>query len=355
MEPWFDEREAQAVFDYMNSGGWVTEFERTKEFEQEIARFCGAKHCFATNNGTVAIALALMAVDVGPGDEVIVPDLTMIATPNAAKILGAVPVFVDVERPNLCIDRDLVERAITKRTKAVVHVSFNGRSNDLDGLKALCEAHRLPLIEDAAQSFGSYFGTRHLGTIGDLGTFSFSPPKIISTGQGGAVITNDDNLANRIKRLKDFGRSNGGIDVHGTIGYNFKFTDIQAVIGIEQMKKLEFRIHRKKAIYDRYVQRLSTIGAVELLPTDLKQVTPWFIDVYVDNPEDIIAWLRQHKIGSRKMYPPVHSQEAYRLAGRFPVTESFSHRGLWLPSSSKLSDHEIDEVCDVVAHYYERR
>lgn len=352
-EPWFDQAEADAVRNYMLSGGWVTEFHQTRAFEERLCNFTGANHCIATTSGTMALVLALLVVGVGPGDEVIVPDLTMIATPNAARLLGAKPVFVDVEPATLNLDIDKVAAVITRHTKAIIHVSLNGRSNDLDRLKILCREQDLYLIEDAAQSLGSYNRDRHLGTIGDIGCFSFSVPKVVTTGQGGAVITNDDQIAIALRKLKDFGRTEGGNDIHDTMGFNFKFTDVQAVIGIEQMKKLPGRLERKKDIWRRYAVALQDVGAVSLIGTDLTQVSPWFIDIYVDARDRLQAFLKERGVGSRPVYPPIHTQAAYDLGYKsFPVTERFSTRGLWLPSASQLTDDQIDHVCEAIGAFY---
>lgn len=353
MEPWFDESEARALYDYIKSGGWVTEFRETRRFEEMIGDFTGARHCVATNNGTISLTIALLAAGVSPGNEVIVPDLTMVATPNSAKLIGAEPVFVDVEPETLCLDIDQTANAITHRTKAVIHVSFNGRSNDLGRLHQLCRARGIALIEDAAQSLGSYWGRKHLGTTGDIGSFSFSAPKIISTGQGGALLTDDDELALRIRKLKDFGRIEGGNDIHDSIGFNFKFTDVQALIGIEQMKKLPWRINRKKEIYSTYLSLLGDVDAITWVPTDLTVTAPWFVDIYVPDPEGLQAHLKEQNVGSRRLYPAIHSQKAYGLNHlSFPVTELASRKGLWLPSSTKLSDDDIARVCTAVRSYF---
>ncbi len=353
IEPWFDREEADALQRYMLSGGWVTEFRQTEEFERRLAEFTGAGHCIVTTSGTISLTLALLALDIGPGDEVIVPDLTMIATPNAVRLAGARPVFVDVEAATLNIDIAQVAAAVTPATRAVIHVSLNGRSNDITALRALCDGHNLRLLEDAAQSLGSFSDAHHLGTIGDMGCLSFSPPKVISTGQGGAVLTNDDDLAIRARKIKDFGRTRGGHDVHDTIGYNFKFTDVQGVIGIEQMKKLPWRLNRKKEIWSLYRERLAGVNGVEFVETDLDRVAPWFMDIYLDDRDGLAAHLHRLGIGSRPVYPPIHRQEAYDLGHlSFPVSERFSSRGLWLPSSSQLSDDQVARVCGGVREFF---
>jgi len=249
MRPWFGAEEKQAICNYMDEDGFITEFKRTEQFEQMLAEYIGAKHCVVVNNGTVSLTLAAMAVGIEAGDEVIVPNYTMIATPNSIKMFGAKPIFVDVEKETLCLDIELVKEAITSKTKGIMLMSANGRypKAGISAFENLCKENNIILIEDSAQSLGSFYPDgRHIGTAGLVGSFSFSAPKIISTGQGGAIITNDDKIANKLRKLKDFGRSGGGNDIHDEIGFNFKFTELQACIGIEQMKKLAWRVERKK-------------------------------------------------------------------------------------------------------------
>ncbi len=232
MEPWIDENEVRHMSEYLQSGGWLTEFKKTREFEEMLERYTGSKHCVVVTNGTVSMAVAYWAKGIGAGDEVLVPNFTMVATPNAVRLVNATPVLVDVEAETLCMDIEAAQRSLTPKTKAVALVSLNGRAPDMMRWREFCDEHHLFFLEDAAQSLGSFQNGRHLGTYGDVGSFSFSAPKIITTGQGGALITDDDDLAAAIRKIKDFGRERGGIDWHDMMGYNFKFTDIQAVIGI---------------------------------------------------------------------------------------------------------------------------
>lgn len=355
MEPWFDEAETQAVFNYMKGGGWVMEFKKTEELEKRIAEFTGAKYAMMTVNGTISLTIALLALGIKEGDEILVPDLTMIATPNSAALVGIKPILVDVEPKTLCLDLEKAEKIITRKTKAMIYVPLNGRAGGMKAIVKFCKKHKLFLIEDAAQALGSFWGGKHLGTFGQIGSFSFSVPKIITTGQGGALITDSPALYKKMKLIKDFGRSYGGNDIHDDWGWNFKFTDLQAVIGIEQMKKLPWRLKRKKEIYQRYVSGLKDIKGIEFIPTDLKNTSPWFIDIYVKNRGALAAHLESKGIGTRKIYPPVHTQKIYHKAYRrkhFPVSVHYSNRGLWLPSSSKLSNAQIDYIIDSIREYY---
>jgi perosamine synthetase len=364
MEPLYGEEEIRAVTEYMRGGGWLTEHVVTHQFERELAAFAGMKHCVATANGTASLATTLFAANIGPGDEVIVPDLTMIATANAVRLAGARPVLADVDERTLCLDVAQIAGLVTGRTRAIVAVSLNGRSPDMLALEPWCRRQGLLLIEDAAQSFGSRSCGRQLGTFGWAGCFSFSPHKIITTGQGGAVITNDDGAADAIRKVKDFGRRRSGIDEHERIGFNFKFTDVQAAIGLAQLAKIDTRIARKKAMFAAYRQQLEGIGgAVRFVQTDLSDVTPWFIDVLVDERAALRAVLANEGIETRPFYPAIHTQPAYAedpsgpaKAGHhleeFPVAERISAAGLWLPSSLKLTDQDIERVCASIRAFY---
>jgi len=355
MEPWFGKEERRAMDAYLGQGGWITEFKKTQEFEQMIADYTGAKHCIVVNNGTISLTLAAIAAGIKAGDEVIVPNFTMIATPNSLKLFGAKPVFVDVEKETLCLDIELVKKVITPKTKAIFFVSANGRypKSGVESFVKLAKENNLILLEDSAQSLGSFYPNgKHIGREGLIGSFSFSAPKVISTGQGGALITDDDDIANKIRRLKDFGRSSGGNDIHDSIGWNFKFTDIQAVIGIEQMKKLQWRVDRKKEIWNLYKEQLRNIYQIQFFEQDIKNTTPWFIDVLARDRESLQKYLKEQGIGTRVMYPPINKQKAYQQTGNYPISNMVGDKGLWLPSAAQLTDNEIIKITDAIRQFY---
>jgi perosamine synthetase len=354
MEPSFGEEEANACYEYMKSGYFVTEFHKTKEFEKMICDYTKAKHCIVTNNGTISLIMALMALEIKYGDEVIVPNFTMIASPNSIKMVGAIPVFVDIEEDTLTMDLGEVKKKVTRKTKAIMHVSMNTRSGNMDALVIFCKENGLYLISDAAQSLGSFKNEKNLGTYGDIGSFSFSPPKIISTGQGGCLVTDNDVLASKLRKIKDFGREKGGADYHDEFGLNFKFTDLQACIGIEQMKKLSYRVNRMKEMWNIYYSRLANHPKITMLEPNDDQWIPWFIDIYIDNRDELHDFLKQNNIGSRPVYPPCNSQKIYKEYNdmSFPVSEKWSKMGLWLPSSIKLTDEQINYICDKVLEFW---
>lgn len=358
MEPWFDEHEANALFEYMKGGGWVTEFTKTREFEEEIRKYTGAKYCSIVSNGTVSLTLALMACGIGKGDEVIVPDYTMVATSNAVVLAGAEVVFADVNPESACLDLPSIKKTLTARTKAIILVSINGRyPSDLQDILSFCKENKIRVIEDAAQSLGSLKDGKHVGTFGDVGSFSFAMPKIITTGQGGALITNDETIIKKIRLLRDFGREKGGEDHYLSMGWNFKFTDIQAVVGLEQMKKMSYRVKRKKEIYALYQEELKNVKEINFFPTNLKETTPMFVDVLVPKEKraSLISYLKDKGVGSRLVYPALHGEPVYDLPGSFPGAEEISERGLWLPSASKLTNNEIVMVCTAIKSFFTKK
>ncbi|OGG38372.1 aminotransferase [Candidatus Jorgensenbacteria bacterium RIFCSPHIGHO2_02_FULL_45_20] len=358
MEPWFDEKEARAVFDYMDSGGWVTEFSRTREFEESVKRYVGSRYSAAVPNGALGLTLALAISGVGYGDEVLVPDFTMVATANAAKMLGARVTFIDIDPKTLCMDFELMKKAVSSKTKAVILVTINGRyPEEIESFVLFCRERNILLLEDAAQSLGSFKDGKHLGTFGDIGLFSFSAPKIITTGQGGILVTDNEEIYEKIKKYRDFGKEKPGEDHYITMGSNFKFTDIQAVIGLEQMKKLPWRVERKKQIFSLYEGNLKNVQEISFLPTNLKNTSPWFIDVMISGgmKEPLRKHLKERGIETRLFFPALHSEPAYaRVNETYPVAEKVAVDGLWLPSSSKLTDKEIKYICKEITDFFVR-
>lgn len=354
MEPSFNEKERDALYAYMEAGGWVTEYEKTREFEQSISTFTGAKYCSVVNNGTIALSVALMACRVTIGDEIIVPDYTMVATPNAAELIGAKAVFVDVEEDSMCMDFEAMKAAVNKKTKAVILVSINGRyPKNIEEIVLFCKQNQIYLIEDAAQSLGSHYHGKQIGRFGDIGSFSFSAPKIITTGQGGALITDNIELFNRIKQIRDFGREKGGYDHYLVKGWNFKFTDIQAVIGLEQMKKISERVIRKRQMGMLYEKGLKNINGIRMINTDYSETVLWFFDILCEKRDDLILYLKEKGVGTRKFYPALHAEPAFGYQGNYPIAEKIAKQGLWLPSSINLSNEQIDYICHCVRTFYE--
>lgn len=355
IEPWVGEEEKEELIKTIESG-WITEASRTRQFEQMLAEYVGSKYALAVNNGTVSLVIATLALGIGRGDEVIVPDFTMIASANAVVLAGAKPVLVDIDRETLCISLAAAEAAITPRTKAIMPVPLNGRYPDMEALLKLAQKRNLYIIEDAAQALGSRYKGKHLGTLGDIGSFSFSTPKVITTGQGGMLVTDNEELNTKIYQLKDFGRTTRTDFYHEVIGYNFKFTDFQAAVGIAQMRKLQWRVDRKKDMYRLYKRLLEGIKGIQFVDINLKDTSPWYIDIMVENDrEDLASYLKEKEIGTRPFYPALHSMPPYaQVRGDFKNSEYVSRTGLWLPSSSFLTDEDIERVCTEIRNYCQR-
>lgn len=353
IEPWLDKKEEKEVLEVLRSG-WITESKKTEEFEKMLSTFVGSNFASVLCNGTVTLFTGLTALGVGKGDEVIVPDFTMVASPNAIQLTGAKPVFVDIEKETLCLDLNEVEKKINKKTKAIMPVALNGRSPDMKRLLSIAKRNKLFILEDAAQALGCYSSGKHLGTFGDIGSFSFSTPKVITTGQGGMLVTDNKDIYEKIIRIKDFGRLNRNSQDHDEVGYNFKFTDIQAAIGIAQVRKLKWRLKRKKEMYQRYLDLLTPVKKIQFIKTDLSEVSPWFIDIIVPDPAALQKYLKTKQIGTRLFYPAIHTTNPYSVREKFKNSLWASKHGLWLPSSTFLLDSDIMQVCRQIHNFYEK-
>jgi len=362
IEPVFGKEEINAGIRYLKSMGsgeaWMTEFQKTRDFEEAIAKFLHVKHCSVVANGTVAITLALASVGIKEGKEIIVPDYTFIASATAGEMLGARIVFCDVEKETLCIDFEDMKKKVTDKTKAIILVSMNARyPSKLKEILDYCDNMGIWVIEDSAQSLGSKAHGKYLGTFGDIGCFSFSMPKIISTGQGGACVTNNRELYERMKKIRNFGRETGNSDNFVCKGWNFKTTDIQSVIGIEQLKKLKSRVQKKKEMAMLYSKLLRKIPYIDLIPINFNDTAICSFDILVkDNVErnSLMIHLKIDGIETRPFYPPLHSCPAYGQIGNFPVTKEICSRGLWLPSSVNLTEKQIRHIVSKIREYYER-
>ena len=335
---------------YLNDGA-VTE-----RFERAVADRVGAKHAVAVTSGTTAIFLALVAAGVRAGDEVVVPDVTFIATANAVRLAGGTPVLADVDERTLTLDPAAFERAITSRTRAVVPVHVSGRAADMTAILKIAHARGIAVVEDAAEAFISRVDGRALGTIGVAGCLSFSPNKSITTGQGGIVLTDDDSFAGRLRALKDQGRpvkGTGGDDVHPTVGFNFKFTNLQAAIGLAQLRALDARLERQRRIYSIYAKALAGVPGIRLPGFDLARgETPLWTDAVVDRRDDLDRWLSDRAMGCRRFWFPLHTQAPYRRAdAEFPVATRVAPKALWLPSAFTITDDDVAAVCESIVSF----
>jgi perosamine synthetase len=356
--PLYNNGEAEALKELVESGSWLSDFKKTEEFENEIAKVTNNKHCIVVNNGTIAISLALYASGVRRGDRVIVPNLTMIATATAVQFIGAIPIFCDIEATTLCLDyKKAIDLAEQHNAKSIIYVTLNGRINTeaICLLKEYCKIKNIFLLKDDAQSLGSIttgaseydsrIYTLQDNMFADAHTLSFSPHKLVACGQGGAIVTDNDELAETLHRLKDFGRLSGGGDIHDYFGINSKFTEMQAVVGLCQLKNISDRISKKYEIYDEYYQYLNEYM---FEPNTL----PWFVDLYVEQRENLIEYLKHNNIQTRAMYPMLTSQLIYAESKDYEVAEYYSKRGLWLPSSLNITNEQIKYIAEKIWRFY---
>jgi perosamine synthetase len=355
--PIFNASEGEACEKYFNNGDpFLTEFKETEKLESQLSKIIGVKHCFMTTSGSTALVVALLACGIGIGDEVLVPNYTMVASANAVKLLGAKPILIDVDEDTYTINLGTIRKYITHNTKAILHVSLNNRSKDIESIVAFSKENGIFLIEDAAQSLGCRINRKHYGTFGDIGCFSLSTPKIITTGQGGFVVTNNDELSKKIICIKNFGRSSGGVEEYNTFGLNFKFTDIQAVIGQAQLTKLDERVKRMREIYNIYATELKDVSGIKILEAQTDEWIPWFIEIFHEQRDVLSYFLKQHNIGTRITYPCIHTTEPYykeylSTLMDFSNSKNISSKGLFLPSHTSLTDNDIKYICSIIRIY----
>jgi perosamine synthetase len=353
--PQFGAEEKALVADVIDSG-FLNDGEVTARFEKQVAELLGCKHVVTVTSGTAAIFLALAGIGVGAGDEVIVPDVTFIATANAVTLTGAKPVLVDVDPQKLTLDPQCAERAVTPRTKAIVPVHVSGRAVDLGAILDIGRRYGIQVVEDAAEAFQSRHESRCLGTFGIAGCFSLSPNKTITTGQGGLIATDDDRLHVRLRELKDQGRpvrGTGGDDTHNSVGYNFKFTNLQAAVGLGQLNDLPRRLDRMKSIYRSYAEGLRGVPGISVLPFRIEggEVPQW-TDVLVDRRDAVYDHLAARGILGRRFWHPLHTQAPYRMpCDQFPNSTQQIPRAMWLPSAFTLSDADVMTICGEIREF----
>src|ERR1700675_4951105 len=362
IEPWVDQAELNELTRVINST-FLVEHELTREFELMTAELTGAKHAIAVCNGTMALFTCLKAMGIGPGDEVIVPNFTFIASANAVILAGAVPVLCEVLEDTFCIDTAKAERHVTSITKAIMPVHLYGQSADMQKVMAFAKQHRLLVLEDAADGIGVRYDGRHVGTFGNMGILSYYGNKTITCGEGGVVLTNDDALAKAAYRMKNYGRDRKGTYVHETIGFNFSFTDLQAAIGVAQMKKLSAVIAKKQKIHDRYVRELASLTTLRPVYIDPRcEPVFWFTSFLCEDPETLSSFLRDQNIQSLRFFLPLHQQPCYadgkhiQVAGvDFRISESIYRRGISLPSSYSLTHEDQTYVIDQIRQFHADR
>lgn len=353
IKPYLDENELNEVAQVLSSG-YLTQGPKTTEFERTVSELTGAKYAFAMSSCTTALHLALVVLDIQPGDEVLVADYTFPATANAIVQLGAMPVLVDIELDTFTMDPNDLRRKITPRTKAILPVDAFGCAANFNPILEIANEHHLPIIEDAATAIGTTYHGRPCGNLTTLGCFSFHPRKVITTGEGGMITTNDETLAEHIKLL----RSHGGVRVgewfqYEAAGFNYRLSDILSAVGIAQMKKLPWLIQRKRELADQYASKLASLPGIRL-PTE----PAWGGHIYqsyvilADEGLDRDGIIRQMKergvettIGTYALHDQPFFQRTYGYqSGQLPQSHLAFTRSITLPLYPQMTEAEMDQV-----------
>ncbi|MBS3121406.1 DegT/DnrJ/EryC1/StrS family aminotransferase [Candidatus Woesearchaeota archaeon] len=338
------------------TSGWISSSGKFIElFEKKFADFCGVKHSVSCSNGTVALHLALLALGIGKGDEVIVPNLTFAATANVVIYTGAKPVLVDVQEDTWCIDSEEIKKKITKRTKAIIPVHLYGMPCDMDSIMKIAKENNLVVIEDCAEAHGAEYKGKKVGSIGDIGCFSFYGNKIITTGEGGMCVTNDKQLAEKMRLLKDHGMSKEKRYWHDVIGYNYRMTNLQAAVGLAQLERINEFIEKRRAIAETYNRLLKSVKDITLPPNKpwAKKVD-WLYSILINdkfsvNRDNLIDILKEKGIDTRRFFYPLNEMSPYKDNSSFPISKKLSEQGINLPTYIELKEKEIEIITNCLS------
>lgn len=353
-QPIIGTKELEYVSDAVKSGWVSSQGKYVQGFEKKFAKYCGVNYGVSTASGTVALHLALASLGVGKGDEVIVPALSFIAVANAVTYTGAKPIFVDSEPYTWCIDPSKIEEKVTQNTKAIIPVHLYGHPCEMEPILELASRYSLCVIEDAAEAHGAEYKGRKVGSLGDAACFSFYGNKIITTGEGGMVVTNNPKLAERAKLLKNHGMSRRKKYWHPVIGFNYRMTNMQAAIGLAQLEKIDMILEKKRAITAHYSSLLDRVDSLILPPeATWAKSAYWVYSVLIKEDatitrDELAKRLKNKGVETRPFFIPIHKMPPYRNKEIFPVAEDLSHRGVNLPSFANLMEHEIETICTYI-------
>jgi perosamine synthetase len=357
--PWINNKELTYLKKVIEST-FITENKFTKQFENKFKKFVGAKYAIAVNNWTLGMFACLKSLNIGPGDEVIVPNITFIATANAVLLSGAKVVLCEVKYETLCLDIDHLEKLINSKTKAIIPVHLYGNSCEMDKIKNLKRKKNFYVIEDAAQGLGVKYKNQHVGTIGEVGGFSFYGNKILTTGEGGMVVTNNKKIYDFIKSFKNYGRKGKGVYVHEKIGFNFKFTELQAAVGLAQFDKLKKSLDKKQKIFNFYKKNLENISEISFVkPSKKSNQVHWFSNIFCTNIK-LLNFLKEKGIEVRKTFYPLHLQPCYKnnkniiIKGNYNNSNKIYRNLLSLPSAVQIKHSELKKVAKNINLFFKK-
>ncbi|MDD2665843.1 MAG: DegT/DnrJ/EryC1/StrS family aminotransferase [Methanocellales archaeon] len=356
-EPCLGEEELKNVLEAVKSGWISSKGKFIEDFERKFARYCEVDYGIVTSNGTVSLHLALEALEIKKGDEVIVPDLTFVAVANAVTYCNAKPIFIESHPDYWCIDPEKIEEKITKNTKAIIPVHLYGHPCYMDTIIDIAEDHNLYVVEDAAEAHGAEYKGKKVGSFGDVSCFSFYGNKIITTGEGGMCLTDNGDLAEKMKLLRDHGMDQNKRYWHDIVGFNYRMTNLQAAVGVAQLSKLDNFVEKKREIARWYIKELEDLadkGLITLHPEmPWAKCVYWMYCILVKDKfgvgrYDLIKKLGNKGIETRPFFYPMHVLPIYKSEGRYKVAEDLAKRGLNLPSSLKLREKEILYICKTI-------
>ena len=364
-EPFLTGKEMEYVMDCLRTN-WISSAGKyVNEFEQRFAEYIGCKYGISTTSGTTALHLALAALKIGRGDEVIVPAFTMIAPVFAVVYTGAKPVLVDADPETWNIDVNKIEEKITPNTKAIIPVHIYGHPCDMDPIMEIAEKYNLWVIEDAAEAHGAEYKGKKVGSFGHVSCFSFYANKIITTGEGGMVVTNDEKIAERARRLKDQAYSPERRFLHTDIGFNYRMTNIQAAIGLAQLEHIDEFVEMRRRNAYLYNSRLKDVPGITLPPEkEWAKNVYWMYSILIEENEfgmsrdKLMEELAKKGIETRSFFIPMHKQPAFLSMGLFKgktysIAEEISEKGFYLPSSSGLKKEKIEYICEIIRKLHE--
>jgi dTDP-4-amino-4,6-dideoxygalactose transaminase len=354
--------ERRAVLDVLESSN-LSLGPKLSEFEQAMAKYVGVRHAVAVNSGTSGLHLIVRALGIGPGNEVITTPFSFIASANCVVVEGARPVFVDIDPETYNIDVAKIEHVITPKTKAILGVDVFGRCADWERIEAIAQLRRLAVIEDSCEALGAESHGRKAGSFGDAGCFGFYPNKQMTTGEGGMILTDRDDLVVACRSMRNQGREDGEVWLqHSRLGFNYRISDLNCALGLAQLSRLEDMLARRAALAALYLERLRAIEDVVLPPPVKEGRLSWFVfvvrlaDRYSRADRDrVLQGLREAGIGCSNYFPPIHLQTYYverfgHRPGDFPVTERVAERTIALPFFNALTAARVDEVVDCLDH-----
>ena len=330
-----------------STGKYVT------QFEEEFSRYCGVRYGIAVSNGTTALHLALAALGIGVGDEVIVPDITFAATINAVIYTGAVPVIVDIEENSWCIDPNEIEKAVTPKTKAVIPVHIYGQSCDMGRICDIARKHHLYIVEDCAEAHGAEWASKKVGSFGIISCFSFFGNKVLTTGEGGMCVTDSRELNDRMRILRDHGMSRERKYYHEVVGFNYRMTNMQAAIGVAQLEHIDEILEWRSELEEKYRKAFAAIPGVHMQENSCpkrKKIT-WLVSVLVDEDKrDTVLWeLKNNSIDARAFFIPLSEMAIYKgYAGNCAVSRKISRMGINLPTTYEINESKIERIVHVI-------